>query len=52
VSPWPVYQRPAFGTGHRFTGPAIIEEDNATTIVLPGWHGVVDAWGNLRLTRS
>ena len=52
VSPWPVYRRAAFGAGDRFAGPAIVEEDNATTIVLPGWNGILDEWGNLRLIRT
>jgi N-methylhydantoinase A len=30
-------------------GPAIVEEFGATTVVLPGWHGVVDPHGNLLL---
>jgi N-methylhydantoinase A len=52
VSPWPVYRRAGFGAGDRFTGPAIVEEDNATAIVLPDWNGIVDGWCNLRLARS
>lgn len=52
LSPWPVYDRGAFGAGDRFAGPAIIEEHNATSVVLPEWHGVVDAWGNLHLTQD
>ncbi len=52
VSQWPVYDRSALGAGDRFAGPAIVEEDNATTLVLPDWTGAVDDWGNLRLTRK
>jgi N-methylhydantoinase A len=52
VSPWPVYDRTVLGAGERFTGPAIVEEDNATTVVLPDWSGTIDDWGNLRLTTS
>jgi N-methylhydantoinase A len=51
ASPWAVYDRAAFGAGDRIAGPAIIEEHNATSVVLPEWSGGVDAWGNLRLTR-
>ena len=52
VSPWAVYDRAAFGAGDRVTGPAIIEEHNATSVILPDWSGAVDDWGNLRLTRN
>ena len=47
----PVYDRARFGAGERFEGAAIVEEDNATTVVLPGWRGRVDGFGNLRITR-
>lgn len=48
---WPVYDRAVFGAGHRFKGPAVVEEANATTVVLPDWSVAVDKWGNLRLKR-
>jgi N-methylhydantoinase A len=51
VSAWSVFDRQDLGASARFEGPAIVEEANATTIVLPGWKGSVDRWGNLRLTR-
>lgn len=47
----PIYDRTAFGAGAAFDGPAIVEEANATTVVLPGWTGKIDRYGNLRLTR-
>ena len=51
VSGWPVYDRAGFGAGDRFAGPAIVEEANATTVVLPDWSATVDRWGNIRLKR-
>jgi N-methylhydantoinase A len=51
VSDWPVYDRAGFGAGDCFTGPAIVEEANATTVVLPDWSATVDRWGNIRLKR-
>jgi N-methylhydantoinase A/oxoprolinase/acetone carboxylase beta subunit len=33
------------------SGPAIIEEFGATTVVLPGWRGALDGLGNIRLER-
>jgi N-methylhydantoinase A len=52
VSPWPVYDRASLGAGSGIAGPAIIEEHNATSVILPEWRGTVDDWGNLRLTRN
>ena len=48
----PVYDRTRLRPGDRLTGPAIVEEFGATTVVPPGWHGTMDALGNLRLERS
>ena len=45
-----VYERDRMPVEAMFEGPAIIEEDGATTIVPPGWHGRRDASGNLRLS--
>jgi N-methylhydantoinase A len=50
-SEWRLFDRARFGAGDRFTGPAIVEEANATTVVLPEWSARVDEWGNLRLSR-
>jgi N-methylhydantoinase A len=52
VSRWDVYDRAMFGAGAVVAGPAIIEEHNATSVILPDWRGEVDDWGNLRLTRN
>jgi N-methylhydantoinase A len=51
VSSWAVYDRATFGAGDSVAGPAIIEEHNATSVILPDWSGTIDDWGNLRLTR-
>lgn len=51
-SDWSVYDRARLDAGHTFAGPAVIEEANATTVVLPGWTVTVDQWGNLRLKRE
>jgi N-methylhydantoinase A len=47
-----VYDRSAFGAGDRITGPAIIEQDDTTTVLLPGWSARADALGNLHLERT
>ena len=51
VTDWPIFDRARLGFGDRFNGPAIVEEANATTVVLPDWSVAVDRWGNLRLSR-
>ena len=33
-------------------GPAIIEEDNSLTVVLPGWTARLDDWSNIVLERA
>jgi 5-oxoprolinase (ATP-hydrolysing) len=47
----PVYERASLAPGTRFTGPAVIVETNATTIVEPGWRAEVHSSGTLLLTR-
>jgi N-methylhydantoinase A len=48
----PVWERERLPEGAAITGPAIVEEFGATTVVPPGWHGTVDALGNLGVERS
>jgi N-methylhydantoinase A len=43
----PVYDRSGLPREERFTGPAVINEMSATTLVLPGQSVVADRWGNL-----
>jgi 5-oxoprolinase (ATP-hydrolysing) len=44
-------RRRDLGHGERVSGPALIVEDFATTVVLPGWQAVVTARDDLLLTR-
>jgi 5-oxoprolinase (ATP-hydrolysing) len=46
-----LYQRADMRVGDLITGPAIIAEANATTVVEPGWQGVVTPYNHLILTR-
>ncbi len=48
----PVYVRDAMQPGDKLLGPAIIAEQNATTIVEPGWQLEVTALNHLVLTRA
>ncbi len=45
----PIYQRSDLQFGHEFQGPAIVEQMDTTTLVLPGMHARVDAYLNLIL---
>jgi len=47
-----IYERDRLPIDVMLEGPAIVEEDGATTVLPPGWRGRRDANGNLRLTRS
>ena len=45
----PIYDRSALGPGVGVEGPAIVDEDGATTVLPPGAHLAVDTYGNLVL---
>lgn len=45
--PVPVYDRARLRSGHRFGGPAIVEQYDATTVVCPEQEVLVDGLGNL-----
>ena len=48
----PVYRRESLSSSFKANGPAIIEEAESTTIVLPNWSARVDVNGCLVLTKS
>jgi N-methylhydantoinase A/oxoprolinase/acetone carboxylase beta subunit len=47
-----IYGRAAMPVGFSCIGPAIIEQDDTTTLIEPGWCGTVLDNGNLLLTRG
>lgn len=47
-----IYDRAKMRGGNRVTGPAVISEYSATTVVLPGWRARVDPYGNLVMERA
>ncbi|MEU8149360.1 hydantoinase/oxoprolinase family protein [Nonomuraea sp. NPDC048901] len=47
-----VHLRTTLGVGDAFDGPAIVEQDDTTVVVPPGWSGDVDGAGNLHLHRK
>ncbi len=46
-----LYDRDALAPGHAFAGPAIVRQDDTTTVVPPDFHVEVDAFGNLLITK-
>ena len=47
-----IYDRDKLEVGVTFAGPAIIEQFDATTVVPPGWHALVNRYSNLILERK
>ena len=43
----PIYRRRDLLPGHRLDGPALVLQEDTTTLVAPEWRGAVDGWGNL-----
>lgn len=46
----PVYSRERLRAGHRFAGPAIVEQYDSTTVICPEQVATVDGYGNLVIT--
>jgi N-methylhydantoinase A len=47
-----LYERDTLGIGMAVTGPAIVEQFDATTVIPPGWTGRVDGFRNLILEKA
>ncbi|MGX7381977.1 hydantoinase/oxoprolinase family protein [Bacillus sp. ESY92] len=47
-----VYNRSTLSLGAVVKGPAIIEQDDTTTLILPKWAGSIDHSGNLVISRE
>jgi N-methylhydantoinase A len=47
-----VYRRADLGSGQIITGPAVIEQEDTTTLILPGWTAIVDRIGTLDITED
>jgi N-methylhydantoinase A len=47
----PIYDRYQLAADHHLHGPAIIEEMDATTVLLPGYGAQVDRFGHLIINR-
>ena len=51
-APWPVYERARMPVGTRVPGPAIISEDETSTLVNPGWWAFVNGLGYIEITQE
>ena len=47
-----VFDRTRLRAGNVVRGPAIVTQMDSTTLVLPGYRGVVDAHGNILIDRG
>ncbi len=52
VEGWAVFSRASLRAGSRIAGPAIIAEDETSTLVGPGWTAALDGAGYLALTQE
>ncbi len=52
VTPWQIYDRSALQPWATIAGPAIIAEDETSTLVGPGWSATVTGLGYLELVRD
>ncbi len=52
VSEWAIYDRTSLPPGATLDGPAIIAEDETSTLVGPGWRAEIDAFGYIRLSQG
>ncbi|MGH7567648.1 MAG: hypothetical protein ACREL9_01570 [Gemmatimonadales bacterium] len=46
-----MYRRERLRAGHRLDGPAIVEQMDSTTVLLPGQWAAIDAHANIRIHR-
>jgi N-methylhydantoinase A len=52
VSDWAIFDRSALRPGARVAGPAIVAEDETSTLIGPGWSATVNGLGYIELTRE
>lgn len=45
-APCQIYDRDRLSAGSDIKGPAILEGDDSTVVIIPGWHGQIDGYGN------
>jgi N-methylhydantoinase A len=52
VAPWAVYDRIGMKIGSRVSGPAIIAEDETSTLIGPGWRAHVNGLGYMEIVQE
>jgi N-methylhydantoinase A len=52
VAEWAIFDRSALRPGARIAGPAIVAEDETSTLIGPGWNATVNGLGYIELTRE
>ena len=52
VTEWAVFERAALAPGAVLAGPAIIAEDETSTLVGPAWSALIDGHGYIELMRD
>ena len=52
VAAWAIHDRTALSPGATIAGPAIIAEDETSTLVGPGWTASINGFGYIELTRG
>ena len=52
VSPWSVHDRTALAPGAHIVGPAIVAEDETSTLVCQGWSATINGLGYIELTQE
>jgi N-methylhydantoinase A len=52
MSAWAVLDRAAMAVGAGISGPAIIAEDETSTLVSPGWRAFVNGLGYIEITQE
>jgi N-methylhydantoinase A len=52
ASPWTIIDRTALAPGASIDGPAIISEDETSTLISPGWRATMNGLGYIELVRQ
>ena len=52
ISSWTVRDRSAFAPRETLAGPAILAEDETSTLIGPGWSARTNEFGYIELTRG
>ena len=48
----PIYERGKLKSGHVVEGPAVVVQDDTTTVIEPGYRGAVDRFGNILIEEA